>query len=119
MKAEETFTSATCARQCGKGFAISAAAFQPVLEALADWREATARERDLPKGFVLRDNTLLDLSRAAVRGRVDLQKLGLHPRAIRRDGDALLALIEQARTAVWDREGIRLEPEVHIVGRTA
>ncbi|HAB08742.1 MAG TPA: ribonuclease D, partial [Alcanivorax sp.] len=25
-----------------------------VLEALADWREATARERDLPKGFVLR-----------------------------------------------------------------
>ena len=70
-----------------------------VLEALADWREATARERDLPKGFVLRDNTLLDLSRAAVRGRVDLQKLGLHPRAIRRDGDALLALIEQAAKA--------------------
>ena len=32
-----------------------------VLEALAEWREATARERDLPKGFVLRDNTLLDL----------------------------------------------------------
>ena len=70
-----------------------------VLEALADWREATARERDLPKGFVLRDNTLLDLSRAGLRGRVDLQKLGLHPRAVRRDGDALLALIEQAAKA--------------------
>jgi ribonuclease D len=70
-----------------------------VLEALAEWREATARQRDLPKGFVLRDNTLLDLSRGGLRGRVDLQKLGVHPRAIRRDGEALLALIEQAASA--------------------
>jgi len=70
-----------------------------VLEKLADWREATARERDLPKGFVLRDNTLLDVSRGGRVARPDLQKLGVHPRAIRRDGDAILALIEQAGTA--------------------
>ncbi|HEX5678077.1 MAG TPA: ribonuclease D, partial [Alcanivorax sp.] len=29
----------------------------------------------------------------------DLQKLGVHPRAIRRDGDALLALIKQGASA--------------------
>ncbi|MBM1144875.1 ribonuclease D [Alcanivorax sp. ZXX171] len=70
-----------------------------VLEALAQWREDTARERDLPKGFVLRDNTLLDLCRARSLSRERLRELGMHPKAIRRDGDTVLALASDAAGA--------------------
>lgn len=35
-----------------------------VLAALSRWRERRARERDLPRGFVVRDEALLDLVRA-------------------------------------------------------
>jgi len=34
------------------------------LERLARWREEKARERDLPRGFVIRDETLIDLVRS-------------------------------------------------------
>ena len=31
----------------------------------------------------------------------------------------VLALVEKARTLVWEKAGVRLEPEVRIIGRTA
>jgi ribonuclease D len=68
-----------------------------VLAALAPWRDQMARERDLPKSFVLKDAQLLDLARTNRTDRGLLADLGFHPKQIRRDGDALLALIEQAR----------------------
>ena len=70
-----------------------------VLEALAKWREARARERDLPKSFLVRDNVLLALSQATQPSLDTLHEVGLHAKAIRRDGETLLALIEEAREA--------------------
>ena len=70
-----------------------------VLEALAEWREARARARDLPKGFVLRDPALLELSRAPRPSEEALRAAGLHPKAIRRDGEEILALMVQAAAA--------------------
>ena len=70
-----------------------------LLEAFAQWREDTARERDLPKGFVVRDNTLLDLCRAGSLSLERLRDLGMHPKSIRRDGDTLMALAEEAAGA--------------------
>ena len=65
-----------------------------VLAALTPWRDQMARERNLPKSFVLKDAQLLDLARASRSGRGVLADLGFHPKQIRRDGDALLALME-------------------------
>lgn len=68
-----------------------------VLAALAPWRDRMARERNLPKSFVLKDAQLLDLARASRSDRGLLADLGFHPKQIRRDGDALLALMEEGR----------------------
>lgn len=68
-----------------------------VLAALAPWRDATARRRNLPKGFVIKDAQLLDLARSKRTDRSALSQAGLHPKAIRRDGDALLALMADAQ----------------------
>lgn len=40
------------------------------LDALAGWREAVARQKDLPRRFVLTDETLVDLAQAAGAGRL-------------------------------------------------
>ena len=64
-----------------------------VLIQLAEWRERTARDRDMPKTFLIRDSALLDLSREAPRSAAGLHKLGLHPRVIRQDADGILACI--------------------------
>lgn len=68
-----------------------------VLEQLAEWREKTARQRNLPKTFLVRDSALLDLSREAPCTAGGLHRLGLHPRVIRQDGDAILASIARGR----------------------
>ncbi|KGD63998.1 ribonuclease D [Alcanivorax nanhaiticus] len=68
-----------------------------VLSVLAPWRNRMARERNLPKSFVIKDAQLLDLARARRSDRGMLADVGLHPKSIRRDGDALVALIEEGR----------------------
>ncbi|ASK34492.1 ribonuclease D [Alcanivorax sp. N3-2A] len=72
-----------------------------VLRELAQWREQVARERDLPKGFVLRDPEMLEISRETRPSLAGLQRLGLHPKLLRRDGDTIIECIER---------GLRAEP---------
>lgn len=48
------------------------------LDALAQWRESMARERDLPRRFVISDEALIDLAQSAEKGRID-QSLGRLP----------------------------------------
>jgi len=68
------------------------------LRALAAWREREARRRDLPRGFVLRDEALLEL---AVRRPVEAEELrrvrGLEVQQAARDGDGWLGLIRAAQ----------------------
>lgn len=66
------------------------------LQALAAWRDRLARERDLPRGFILRDPVLLALAEQAPRQADALAALGIHPSVIRRDGDTVLALLREA-----------------------
>ncbi|MED5238882.1 MAG: ribonuclease D [Pseudomonadota bacterium] len=68
-----------------------------VLSVLAPWRNRMARERNLPKSFVIKDAQLLDLARARGGHRGILADVGLHPKSIRRDGEALLALIAEGQ----------------------
>ena len=54
-----------------------------------------ARTRELAKSVVLIAAQVLDRAWARLSGRGLLADLGFHPKQIRRDGDALLALMEE------------------------
>jgi ribonuclease D len=69
-----------------------------VLQALAAWRETVARDIDRPRGWLLRDDDLVEIARHQPR---TLEALGairsLHARFIARHGTRLLELIAEAR----------------------
>ena len=68
-----------------------------VLRSIAAWREQQARARDLPRKWILKDDTLIELCRRMPRDPAGLAKIrGLEPGQIRREGDTLIELIEQA-----------------------
>lgn len=66
-----------------------------VLRALAAWREEQARSRDIPKGWILRDETLADIAGQVPTTQAQLAKIrGLSEDASKgRVGDAILKLI--------------------------
>lgn len=66
------------------------------LQALAAWREETARERDKPRPFVLKDAVLVELSRKRPRTLEELKRLSaIRPPDVRRHGPAILQAIRQ------------------------
>ena len=65
------------------------------LARLAAWREQTARDRDLPRGFVIRDGDLLALAQRGARSLRDLEAMSLHPALLRRHGRTLLAVLAE------------------------
>jgi ribonuclease D len=65
-----------------------------VLQELAAWREAQARERDLPRRWVLKDEVLVELARRRPRDLRQLERVrGTEPGGIRRDGADILAAV--------------------------
>jgi ribonuclease D len=65
-----------------------------VLKALAEWRERRAMELDKPRRWILRDEVLTELARAAPDARAGLERIrGLEPGTIKRVGDRLLQVI--------------------------
>ena len=67
------------------------------LRAVCEWRERRARKRDLPRGFVLRDETVIDLARRIPRNAQEVATVkGLGPRQARRYAPALLDLLRGA-----------------------
>ncbi|AJD48577.1 ribonuclease D [Isoalcanivorax pacificus W11-5] len=66
------------------------------LQQLAAWRDRMARERDLPRGFIIRDPALLALAQQPPRQAEGLHDQGVHPSVIRRDGETLLVLLREA-----------------------
>lgn len=53
---------------------------QYLLRALANWREATAQERDIPRSWVIRDDKLYDLVQAGAKSEQDILSLGVFGR---------------------------------------
>ena len=76
-----------------------------VLHALCMWRESEARRRDLPRGFVLRDEALIELARRQPRNRTALKTLRKLRAGERKSfGDQVLEVIAgTARTPVPPR----------------
>lgn len=71
-----------------------------VLRELAMWREQVAARRDLPRGWVLKDPTLIELARRSPSSTSALRSIrGLNPKEVDRSGDQILAAIERGRKA--------------------
>ena len=69
-----------------------------VLQALAAWRETTAQASDLPRGWLLKDDAMLDIARHQPKNLEALGRIrGLQERFLKSHGPALLDLIETAR----------------------
>jgi len=82
-----------------------------VLRALAAWREKTASERDLARGFVINDNALLKLAIGKPDDLAALSQLsGLHPKALGRYQHELLDIIRNNRGS---REAIERAPSLN------
>lgn len=68
------------------------------LQALAAWRETTAREQDLPRSWLIKDEALIDLARLAPKTPDDLRRIrGLEERTLKRYGPALCRIIHDAQ----------------------
>lgn len=71
-----------------------------VLRELARWREETAARRDLPRGWVLKDPTLIEVARRAPRTTDALRNIrGMNPKEVDRSGAEILAAVERGRQA--------------------
>lgn len=85
-------------RVSGRG-SLSSAQLATLRE-LAAWREETARARDLPRGWIVKDPTLVELARRAPRSRDDLQRIrGLNKGEVDRSGKDILAAIARGKNA--------------------
>ncbi len=87
-----------------------------VLQALAGWRERTAEAQNRPRGWVLKDEVLLDIARLLPAREQDLRHLrGVSEGTARRHGAAILACVRDARDRTPEppaprRGGRRLAP---------
>lgn len=69
-----------------------------VLQALAQWRETLARDQDRPRGWLLRDDELVEIARHLPGTPAALGAIhGLHERFIDKHGARLLELVAEAR----------------------
>ena len=68
-----------------------------VLQALAEWREQLSRERDRPKGWLLRDDAMVDIARHRPATLDALKRIrGLNERLLERSGNDLVELVRAA-----------------------
>ncbi len=69
-----------------------------VLQALAAWRETTAREQDIPRAWVIRDEALLDLARLSPSNTEEIKRIrGIEERTLKRYGNALCKTIREGQ----------------------
>ena len=88
-----------------------------VLQALAAWREQSARERDLPRKWLLKDDVMLELCRRLPRDLDAISQVrGMEPSLIRHAGKPLLEIIQQAcqlERDAWPSDQQRAKPLSH------
>ncbi|QQD24235.1 ribonuclease D [Venatoribacter cucullus] len=66
-----------------------------LLQQLSLWRERQARERNVPRGKVVDDNTLWNIARFKAANNDQLARAALHGSAIRNDGKEIIAVVNQ------------------------
>lgn len=70
-----------------------------VLQALAQWREQRSQQRDRPRGWILRDDAMVDIARHKPASLDALKRIrGLNERLLEHSGETLVELVAQAVT---------------------
>ena len=70
------------------------------LKLLCGWREEEARRRNMPRGRIFKDPVCFELARCLPESRGDLSRIkDLSPGSVRRYGDTLVTLMDEARAA--------------------
>ncbi|WP_288131007.1 ribonuclease D [Microbulbifer sp.] len=67
-----------------------------VLQDLCAWREREARERDMPRNHLLKENVCLSLAQSMPRYLATLAQPGLEGKTVRKYGETLLEIIARA-----------------------
>jgi ribonuclease D len=71
-----------------------------VLKELARWREETAMRRDLPRGWVVKDPTLIDIARRQPRSVDELKAVrGMNAKEVQRSGREIIDAVGRGRSA--------------------
>ena len=68
-----------------------------IVQAVAEWREQVAQSEDRPRGWILKDDAIIDLARLQPKNSHAMKQIrGIAERTARRHGDKLCELIGQA-----------------------
>ena len=68
-----------------------------VLQSLAGWRESLAQQRDRPRGWILKDDALVEIARHRPASMAELGRIrGLQDAFIRNNGEQMISLIAAA-----------------------
>jgi ribonuclease D len=71
-----------------------------VLQEVAAWRENEAQTRDLPRGWIMKDPTLIEVARRAPQSVTDLGRIrGLNEREVQRSSSGLLEAVRKGKEA--------------------
>lgn len=88
------------------------------LMALCDWREQLARQRNKPRGWIVDDATCLGLATKNPQSMAELARVeGLSGGVIRRDGEALLAVLAQQQALADEALPPRLPQPLDVAAR--
>lgn len=83
-----------------------------VVQVLAKWREQTAMTENRPRNWLLKDDLLIDLARVQPENQEKMLKIrNLHERTVKRYGQVLCQLINQAK----DQQAIKIQNSQHKV----
>ncbi len=94
-----------------------------VLREVAAWREDTARSRNLPRGWVLRDQSLLEIARRRPQSVKSLRQIrSLKPQQMSKDGEAIVAAVragiaEPVREVRSEAPHLKMPDEVESTAR--
>ena len=94
-----------------------------VLQALAAWRETRAQEKDIPRNWVLRDETLADMAGQMPKDAKGLKKIRNMPNDLAEGhvGKALLTVIKEALESdpkTWPQKQRKAPPSAKVTART-
>lgn len=74
-----------------------------ILSRMADWRDREAKRRDLPRGFVLRDDVMIALATSTPGAERERKLRALPPPIVRRYAGALLDILSAAPDSNFER----------------
>lgn len=94
-----------------------------VLREVAGWREERARARDIPRGWVLRDQSLLEIARRRPTSLKALRQIrSMKPNQIAKDADAILDAVRRGaanpiEVDAPDKPNVKAPPQADSVAR--